>query len=138
MANGLQSYVRVVKYTYMTLFESAQDYLERILMLEEEHGENKVRAIDVATSLGFSRASVSIAMHRLEENGYLNFGDGKELVLTETGRAEALRVYDRHQVLTAAFMKLGVSEEVAKEDACKVEHDLSEETFQALKRAIQK
>jgi Mn-dependent DtxR family transcriptional regulator len=120
----------------MELFESAQDYLERILMLEEERGENKVRAIDVANSLGFSRASVSIAMHRLEESGYLTFGDNKELIMTEAGRKEAIRIYERHQVLTETFLRLGVSKEIAMEDACKVEHDLSEETYQALKRAL--
>ena len=122
----------------MELFESAQDYLERILMLEEERGENKVRAIDVANSLGFSRASVSIAMHRLEESGYLTFGDNKELIMTEAGRKEAIRIYERHQVLTETFMRLGVSKEIAMEDACKVEHDLSEETYQALKHALKK
>jgi Mn-dependent DtxR family transcriptional regulator len=122
----------------MELFESAQDYLERILMLEEERGENKVRAIDVANSLGFSRASVSIAMHRLEESGYLTFGDNKELIMTEAGRKEAIRIYERHQVLTETFLRLGVAKEIAMEDACKVEHDLSEETYQALKRALKK
>ena len=122
----------------MELFESAQDYLERILMLEEERGENKVRAIDVANSLGFSRASVSIAMHRLEESGYLTFGENKELIMTEVGRKEAVRIYERHQVLTETFLRLGVSKEIAMEDACKVEHDLSEETYQALKRALKK
>ncbi|MBP5091571.1 MAG: metal-dependent transcriptional regulator [Bacilli bacterium] len=122
----------------MELFESAQDYLERILMLEEERGEGKVRAIDVANSLGFSRASVSIAMHRLEESGFLRFGDSKELLLTASGREEAVRIYERHQVLTKTFICLGVDPEVAKEDACKVEHDISEETFQALKKYINK
>ena len=122
----------------MELFESAQDYLERILMLEEEIGKDKVRAIDVANSLGFSRASVSIAMHRLEESGFLSFGFSKELILTDKGRKEAVRIYERHQVLTETFIRLGVSKKVAVEDACKVEHDLSEETFQALKKALKK
>jgi Mn-dependent DtxR family transcriptional regulator len=122
----------------MELFEPAQDYLERILMLEEERGENKVRAIDVANSLGFSRASVSIAMHRLEESGYLTFGDNKELIMTEAGRKEAIRIYERHQVLSALLINIGVDEETATEDACRIEHVISDTTFNAVKKAINK
>ena len=122
----------------MELFESAQDYLERILMLEEEKGKDRVRAIDIAKSLGFSRPSVSIAMHRLSESGYLTFGEDKELVLTKKGREEAEAVYERHRILTKAFIALGVDPKIASEDACKVEHDLSEETFLAIKARFEK
>jgi Mn-dependent DtxR family transcriptional regulator len=122
----------------MELFESAQDYLERILMLEEEKGKDKVRAIDIAKSLGFSRPSVSIAMHRLSETGFLEFGDDKELILTKKGREEAEAVYERHRVLTKAFISMGVDPKVAADDACKVEHDLSEETFLAIKANFDK
>jgi len=117
----------------MELFESAQDYLERIVMLEESVGVDKVHAIDLANSFGFSRASISVAMHKLEEEGYLAFGPNKELVLTAKGRAEGQRVYERHRVLTRAFVSLGVDPKTAQEDACRVEHDISEETFQAFK-----
>ena len=121
----------------MELFESAQDYLERILMLEKEFGERKVRAIDIANSFQFSRASVSVAMHRLEENGYIRFGDEKELILTSEGKKIARSVYERHQILTNFFTSLGVPEEIAEKDACKVEHDLSKETFDAIKKHFQ-
>ena len=127
-----------LKYKHMELFESAQDYLERILMLEEEKGKDKVRAIDIAKSLGFSRPSVSIAMHRLSESGYLTFGEDKELILTKKGREEAEAVYERHRILTKAFIALGVDPKIASEDACKVEHDLSEETFSAIKTHFDK
>ncbi|MBP5216216.1 MAG: metal-dependent transcriptional regulator [Bacilli bacterium] len=121
----------------MELFESAEDYLERILMLEDELGEGNVRAIDVANSFQFSRASVSVAMHRLEESGYIRFGKEKELILTDEGKKAARSVYERHQILTNFFMSLGVPAEIAEKDACKVEHDLSKETFAALKKRFQ-
>lgn len=107
-------------------------------MLEEEHGKDSVRAIDVAKSLNFSRASVSVAMHRLEEAGYIEFGPEKELILTKAGRYEGERVYERHMILTKAFIALGVDPDIAAEDACRVEHDISEETFQAIKANIEK
>lgn len=117
----------------MELFESAQDYLERILMLEESYGEGKVHAIEVANALHFSRPSVSVAMHKLEESGYIQFGPEKELILTQSGREEALKMLERHRILTNYFIAIGVPKEVAANDACKVEHDLSPETFQAMK-----
>ena len=119
---------------HMELFESAQDYLERILMLEKKRGVGNVRAIDVANALHFSRASVSVAMHRLEDSGYITFGEDRELILTDEGRKIAMSVYERHEVLTKFFTSIGVSSEVAEEDACKVEHDLSQETFNAIKK----
>ena len=103
-------------------------------MLEKKRGVGNVRAIDVANALHFSRASVSVAMHRLEDSGYITFGEDRELILTDEGRKIAMGVYERHEVLTKFFTSIGVSSEVAEEDACKVEHDLSQETFNAIKK----
>lgn len=116
----------------MNRHESMEDYLERILMLEEG-GNNEIHAVEIASSLGFSKPSVSIAMKKLEQQGLVEVGPKLNLMLTEEGRKIATKVYDRHKVLSAIFMKLGVPEEVAREDACRVEHDLSDETFAALK-----
>lgn len=101
--------------------------------MEKELGKDKVHAIDVANAMSFSRASVSVAMHRLEEAGYIEFGPDKELILTKAGRYEGERIYERHEVLTKAFIDLGVNPKTAYDDACAVEHDLSEETYQAFK-----
>lgn len=117
----------------MEVFESSQNYLKRIIILEETLGRDKVRAIDVANSMGFSRASVSVAMHRLEESGYIEFGPEKELILTKAGRYEGERIHERHTVLTNAFIDMGVDPKTAYDDACRVEHDISEETYQAFK-----
>ncbi len=103
-------------------------------MLEETHGKNKVHAVDVATSLHFSKPSVSVAMKKLRESGFITLGNANELILTPKGREVAKRIYERHRVLTAAFISIGVSPETAAKDACKVEHDISEETFLAMKK----
>lgn len=113
--------------------ESAEDYLERILMLQEE-GNLHVHAIDIATSMNFSKASVSIALKKLENEGYVSVGEKQVLSLTPSGLAIAAKVYERHQVLHGLFSLLGVDDETACEDACKVEHDLSDQSFQALKK----
>ena len=118
----------------MKLYESAEDYLERILILSNQLG--KVRAIDIAKDMSFSKPSVSVAMHKLEDNGYIKIEADGSLVLTEKGRQVAESVYERHLVLTKALVALGVSEEQAKIDACKVEHDISEETFSAIKKHV--
>lgn len=120
----------------MNLYESSQDYLERILMIEKEKG--CVRSIDIATALNFSKPSVSVAMKKLRENGYITFDDSDHIHLTESGRAVAENMLDRHLTLTTFFKKLGVPEEVAAEDACKVEHDLSPESYDAIKALIEK
>lgn len=117
----------------MKIYESAEDYLESILALWERNGS--VRSIDIANELGVSRPSVSIAMKKLRENGYISMHDGLITLLPE-GEAIARKIYERHKVLTRLFVKLGVPEEIAAEDACKVEHDLSEETFAKLKEAV--
>lgn len=120
----------------MQLYESSQDYLERILMIEKEKGF--VRSIDVASALNFSKPSVSVAMKKLRENGYITFDDADRIHLTETGRAVAENMLDRHLTLTNLFKKLGISDEIAAEDACKIEHDLSPETYEALKNLSEK
>ena len=116
----------------MKIQKSAEDYLEMIMMLEEKRGS--VRSIDVATELGVTKPSVSVAVKRLRENGYLTVDDDGQLRLTESGSEIAKRMYDRHRMLTDFFVSIGVSPATAREDACKVEHDLSDETFMALCR----
>ena len=111
----------------MQIRESAEDYLEAILILKGENGN--VRAIDIAHHLGFSRPSVSIAMKKLRENGYISMAADGLITLSDSGMEIASRVYHRHRTLTELFTLLGVSPENAAADACKVEHDLSEETF---------
>ena len=115
----------------MKIQESAENYLETILMLSEKHPY--VRSIDIATELGFSKPSVSVAMKRLRENGYVNMDDNSFLTLTESGLAIARSIYERHQVLSGYLMSIGVSEETALKDACRIEHVLSEETFHKIK-----
>ncbi len=113
--------------------ESAEDYLERILMLQEE-GNSNVHAIDIANSMHYSKASVSIALKKLENVGYVTVGPRQVLNLTESGLAIAREIYERHQVLHQLFVLLGVDDKTACDDACKVEHDLSASTFLALKK----
>ena len=120
----------------MKLYESSEDYLERILMLSEKNGV--VHSVDIARDMNFAKASVSIAMHKLEDNGYIKFKSNGEIVLTDLGMEVAKSVYERHVILTNLFTSIGVSEEQAKIDACKVEHDISQETFDAIKNAVKK
>ena len=118
----------------MQIHQSAEDYLETILMLTQRMG--KVRSIDVVNELGFTKASVSIAMKKLRENGYIAVdGEGN---LLEPGREIAERIYSRHQLLTHFFVQLGVDEQTAAEDACKAEHILSEQTLEKIReRALE-
>ena len=111
--------------------ESPEDYLETIYMLSLHSSE--VRSIDVARHLGYSKPSVSVAMKRLRENGYVNMDDNNLLTLTESGLAIARSIYERHQVISGYLMSIGVSEETALKDACRIEHVLSEETFHKIK-----
>ena len=116
----------------MKIHQSAENYLETILMLTDRNGS--CRSIDIANELGFSKPSVSIAMKNLRENGYIDvMGDGR-IVLLEPGRKIAENLYERHTVLTHAFITLGVDKETASEDACKIEHIISEETFKAIRK----
>lgn len=114
----------------MNVYASAEDYLEAILSLRIRQGH--VRSIDIANELNFSKPSVSVAMKKLRESGYLTMEDGGFLRLTEAGEEVARKTLNRHRILKEFFLRLGVSEETAEADACKVEHDLSEETFQKL------
>ncbi|HJA25285.1 MAG TPA: metal-dependent transcriptional regulator [Candidatus Fournierella merdigallinarum] len=114
----------------MRVHESAEDYLEAILMLTERKGY--ARSVDVANELGFSKASVSVAMKKLRESGHVEMAADGGLTLTEAGLEVARRIYDRHRLLTDFFVRLGVDPKTAARDACRVEHDLSEETFSRL------
>ncbi len=120
----------------MEIRESGEDYLEQILILQTQGGY--ARSIDIAVAMNFSKPSVSIAMKTLRERGYITMDAESHIRLTESGRAIAERIYDRHQRLTAVLVSLGVSPEAAREDACKMEHDLSDETFHALCKLLEK
>ena len=115
----------------MQIYESAEDYLEAILMIQEKKGV--VHSVDIAEELNYTKASVSVAMKKLRENGYIRMEKDGRLVLLEPGHKIAERIYERHQVLTRFFLQLGVDEETAAKDACKVEHDLSDVTFDCIK-----
>ena len=115
----------------MKIQQSAENYLETIFVLTKRNGV--VRSIDIANELGFSKPSVSVAMKSLRENGCIDvMGDGHIILLPE-GRKIAEKLYERHTVLTNALISLGVSEVTAAEDACEIEHILSDETFEAIK-----
>lgn len=118
----------------MNIHESAEDYLETILMLCRQHGS--ARSVDIAAHLGVSKPSVSFAMKKLRENGYILMGDDSRITLTEAGETIACRILERHDLLTNMLVRLGVSEQVARADACKIEHDLSDETFEAIRRHL--
>ncbi len=120
----------------MSLFESGEDYLEAILMLSEK--QDSVHAIDVVNKLGLSKPSVSIALKKLKDGGYLTIDHNNHIHLTDSGHDVASKIYDRHKILTSILIKLGVNEETAEEDACKLEHDLSDESWEAIKRASEK
>ena len=115
----------------MNIHESAEDYLEAILSLGEKRGS--VRSIDIANELEVTKPSVSVAMKKLRENGYIEVGEDGMISLLPEGREIAERIYERHRLLTSFFVDLGVDAGTAAKDACKVEHDLSEETFQKIK-----
>ena len=119
----------------MNIYESAEDYLEQILMLLETKGH--ARSVDIAIGLNVSKPSVSVAMKKLRENGYITMGDDNYISLTDRGYAIARKIYDRHKALTRFFVGLGVPEQIAREDACRVEHDISEETFAAILARLQ-
>lgn len=116
----------------MKIQQSAENYLETILMITERSGS--CRSIDIANELGYSKPSVSIAMKNLRENGYIDvMGDGK-IVLLEPGRRIAENLFERHTILTQALVALGVDKDIAAEDACRIEHIISADTFEAIKR----
>ena len=119
----------------MALHESGEDYLEAILVLREKQGN--VRSIDVAQYLGYSKPSVSRAVSLLKASGHLRMERDGRLELTEQGERVAQGIYERHRFLTQWLIHIGVPEEIAARDACRIEHDLSPETFQCLKRHTQ-
>ena len=116
----------------MKIMKSAEDYLEAMLMMREKHGY--IRSIDIATELGVTKPSVSYATKRLREAGYISMAEDGHITLNPSGLEIAERIYERHKVLTKLLTDLGVDERIAREDACKIEHDLSVETFDAIKR----
>jgi len=120
----------------LVIHQSAEDYLEVILVLRKRIG--MVRSIDIVNELHYTKPSVSIAMKKLRENGYIETDTEGYITLTEQGREVAERIYERHQVLCALLTSLGVDEETAEADACKIEHVLSEQTFSCLKAYLQK
>lgn len=116
----------------MKIQESAENYLESILILHQRNGS--VRSIDVANELGFSKPSVSVAMKNLRENGYITVDDSGMISLTDKGRDIAETIYERHTLLSGWLMRLGVDEKTAVQDACRIEHVISAESFAAIKR----
>ena len=114
--------------------ESLEDYLETILMLQKSRGQ--VRSIDIANEMHFTKPSVSVAMKNLREKQYITMDSNGYITLTEAGRQRAEDVLERHNILADLLMRIGVSKETALADACKVEHDLSEESFEAIKQAL--
>lgn len=118
----------------MKIQESAENYLETILVLSKQHPQ--VRSIDIATELGFSKPSVSVAMKNLRENGYITVNEHGHIFLTDSGRQIADKIYERHTILCSWLETLGVDSTIAEQDACKMEHVLSPETFAAIKKHI--
>ncbi|MBQ2422666.1 MAG: metal-dependent transcriptional regulator [Clostridia bacterium] len=120
----------------MHLQESGEMYLETILILSKKIGN--VRSIDICEHMGFSKPSVSRAISLLKSGGYVTMNSEGHLSLTEEGHSVAYKIYERHNVLTEFLIRLGVNKEIASEDACKMEHDISDESLAAIKRFIEK
>ena len=127
----MQAKVRKLK-----IQESAENYLETILVLQERKGT--VRSIDIVNELGFSKPSVSVAMKNLRENGYIEVDKDGHISLLPLGVEVAKKVYERHKIFTEFLVRIGVDKETAEEDACKIEHIISDETFEAVKKYISK
>ena len=117
----------------MPLLESGENYLEAILMVSER--QKDVHAIDIVNELNFSKPSVSIMLKKLKDEGYILIDEHSHITLTDKGLDIANKIYERHKILTQILLDLGISKEIAEEDACKIEHDLSPETFEAVKKA---
>ena len=114
----------------MKIQKSSEDYLETMLMLSEQRGY--IKSIDIARHLDVTKPSVSYATKRLRENGYITMDDDGLIHLTETGMSIATKIYDRHKMLSRFLNLLGIDKETADEDACKIEHDISQETYEAI------
>lgn len=119
----------------MRIKESAENYLETILMLKNKNGY--VRSIDIAHALSFTKPSVSVAMKALREEGYIVMDDDSGITLTDKGLEVAAKVYRKHQIIAKALMSLGVDEETAYKDSCKIEHDISDISFNKIKEYLQ-
>lgn len=119
----------------MQIRESAEMYLETILVLSKK---GDVRSIDIARAMNFSRPSVSVTVHNLEKEHYIKINENGTISLEPAGLEIAERIYERHTVLTELLISIGVSEQTASEDACKIEHDISVETFDCIKKSIKK
>ena len=111
----------------MELHESAEDYLETILVLFERNGQ--VRSIDIVNEMNFSKPSISIAMKKLRENGYIHMDVNGLITLTDEGREIATRIYSRHKLQTRVLEAIGIDAKKAEEEACKIEHDIDDETY---------
>jgi len=120
----------------MAMNESAENYLETILMLSKQLPV--VRAVDISNELGFKKSSVSIAMKHLRENNHITVSSAGFISLTESGKEIAEMIFERHELISNWLMSMGVSEETALEDACKMEHVISQESFEAIKKFIGK
>ena len=120
----------------MKIKESAENYLETVLMLKKKNGH--VRSIDIANELGFTKPSVSVAMKNFREEGYVVIDADGGIQLTDKGLEIAERIFERHGVIAQALMMLGVDEKTAYEDSCKIEHDISQQTFEKIKEFINK
>ncbi len=118
----------------MQIRESAENYLETILILSQRKGKGEVRSIDIVNELEFSKPSVSVAMKNLRENGYITVDKDGYIRLTDKGLEIAEKMYERHTLLSQWIIKLGVDEKVAVEDACRMEHVISAESFAAIKK----
>ena len=117
------------------ILESSENYLEAILMLKQQKGE--VRSVDIANKLGFSKASVSVAMKNLKNNNYISIDDKGFISLKPSGLEIAENILAKHELITNILIKLGVDSQVASEDACRIEHALSDESYEAIKNFIQ-
>ena len=120
----------------MEIHKSAEDYLETILKLRQKQGQ--VRSIDIVGEMHFSKPSVSVAMKKLRESGHVKMDENGLLTLTEEGEAVAQRILERHQVLTQMLTAMGVDEKTAAEEACEIEHDISDGTFEKIKAYFEK
>lgn len=128
--NLLSYFIAKLVKPHMKIQKASEDYLESMLMMKEQHGY--IRSIDVADHLGVTKPSVTYATKRLRENGYIEMDRDGLITLTDRGMAIAAKMLDRHHTLTKFFIALGVDEKTAEEDACKIEHDISQQTYDAI------
>lgn len=119
----------------MVIHEAAENYLETIFMLLRRKGS--CRSVDVSREMGYSKPTISVMMRNLRENGYIQMDEGGFITLTEMGLEVATHMYERHETIAKVLMKLGVDAETAYEDSCKIEHDLSDQSFNAIRKFLE-